>query len=124
MTRAELKDLCLSLPEATSDFPFDFETEVFRVHGKIFALSAVSARGDGGAVFSVNLKCDPNLALELRREFSDIVPGFHMNKTHWNTVYINRNLPDERVRWLVGHSWEMVARGLPRKLRDDLLGKT
>lgn len=121
MTRAELKEICLSLAASSSDFPFDFETEVFRVQGKIFALSGISASGVAGQVFTVNLKCDPQLAVELRREFPDIVPGFHMNKTHWNTIYVNRALPDERVRWLISHSWEMVVRGLPRKIRDNLI---
>jgi predicted DNA-binding protein (MmcQ/YjbR family) len=116
MTRQQLHDICLSLPQTDSHFPFDERTQVYRVAGKMFALSDKDSGADGQGVF-VNLKCDPALAVELRREFPEVVPGWHMNKVHWNTVRIDGAIPDDKLEWLIRHSWDCVVAGLPAKKR-------
>lgn len=99
----ELRDHCLGLPEVTEDMPFGPDVLVFRFQGKMFAL--VSLDGE-----SVNLKCDPERALELRDEHPDLItPGYHMNKRHWNTVALRGRLPTELVRDLVNHSYALVS---------------
>ncbi len=112
MTVGELRDFCLSFPGATFDFPFDAETIVFRVGGKIFALAGINANP-----LKVNLKCDPVLARDLRETFAGIVPGYHMNKEHWNTIDCDSDVSEQRIRWLIGHSYELVASSLPRSRR-------
>ncbi|MFE9770771.1 MmcQ/YjbR family DNA-binding protein [Streptomyces sp. NPDC005931] len=117
MTPRELHALCLSFDAAVEDFPFDTETSVFRVGSRMFALSALDARP-----LKVNLKCDPEDALRLRAEHPGlIVPGWHMNKRHWNTVTADGDLPDRLVRELVEDSYDLVVAGLPRaeRLRLD-----
>jgi predicted DNA-binding protein (MmcQ/YjbR family) len=116
MTRARLRKICLSLPGATSDFPFDTETEAFRVRGKIFALHF----GGQAKPMEVNLKCDPDLAADLRAAWPDIRPGWHMNHQHWNTVVFDGAIPDAKLEWLIRHSWERVAAGLSRAAREGL----
>ena len=85
-----MRKICLSLPWATSDFPFDEATEAFRVHGRIFALHF----GGQARPIEVNLKCDPDLAADLRAAYPDIAPGWHMNHQHWNTVKIDGELAE------------------------------
>lgn len=117
MTPRELRALCLSFGAAVEDFPFGPETSVFRVGGRIFALTALEARP-----LKVNLKCDPEDALRLRAAHPGlIVPGRHMNKRHWNTVTVDDRLPDRLVRELVEDSYDLVVAGLPRaeRLRLD-----
>ncbi|MFJ9018804.1 MmcQ/YjbR family DNA-binding protein [Streptomyces sp. NPDC102259] len=117
MTPQELRDLCLSFNEAVEDFPFRPETSVFKVGGKLFALTTLDARP-----LTVNLKCDPDDAVRLRGEHEGlIVPGWHMNKRHWNTVTVDGTLPDRLVRELVEDSYDLVVAGLPRaeRLRLD-----
>ncbi|MEU3844182.1 MmcQ/YjbR family DNA-binding protein [Streptomyces sp. NPDC028635] len=117
MTPKELRALCLSFNEAEEDFPFRPEVSVFKVLGKMFALTQLDARP-----LTVNLKCDPEDAIRLRREHEGlIVPGWHMNKRHWNTVTVDGGLPDRLVRELVEDSYDLVVAGLPRaeRLRLD-----
>jgi predicted DNA-binding protein (MmcQ/YjbR family) len=117
MTPQELRALCLSFDGAVEDFPFGPDTSVFKVGGKLFALTALDARP-----LKVNLKCDPDDALRLRREHAGwILPGWHMNKRHWNTVTADGALPDALVRELVEDSYDLVVAGLPRaeRLRLD-----
>ncbi|PPS86678.1 MmcQ/YjbR family DNA-binding protein [Streptomyces sp. MH60] len=117
MTPGELRDLCLSFNAAVEDFPFNPETSVFKVLGKMFALTSLDGRP-----LTVNLKCDPDDAILLRREHPElIVPGWHMNKRHWNTVTVDGGLPDRVVRELVEDSYDLVVAGLPRadRLRLD-----
>ncbi|OII70027.1 MULTISPECIES: MmcQ/YjbR family DNA-binding protein [unclassified Streptomyces] len=112
MTPERLRALCLDLPAAAEDFPFGPETSVFRVAGKIFALSDLDAEP-----LKVNLKCDPDDAVRLRAEHPGvIVPGWHMNKRHWNTVTAG-GLPERLVRELVEDSYDLVVAGLPRAAR-------
>ncbi|GAA4801787.1 MmcQ/YjbR family DNA-binding protein [Streptomyces ziwulingensis] len=117
MTPAALRALCLSFNAAVEDLPFNPGTSVFKVLGKMFALTALDARP-----LTVNLKCDPEDALRLRAEHEGlIVPGWHMNKRHWNTVTAAGALPDPLVRELVEDSYDLVVAGLPRadRLRLD-----
>jgi predicted DNA-binding protein (MmcQ/YjbR family) len=114
MTASRLRKACLSLPGATSDFPFDEETEAFRVRGKIFALYF----GAQKRPIEVNLKCDPDLAADLRAAYPDIRPGWHMSHRHWNTVRIDGGLPDDKILWLVRHSYDRVLEKLPGKGAD------
>ncbi|MEW2284617.1 MmcQ/YjbR family DNA-binding protein [Streptomyces sp. NPDC047841] len=117
MTPRELRALCLSFNAAVEDFPFSPEISVFKVLGKMFALTHLDARP-----LTVNLKCDPEDAVRLRGEHEGlIVPGWHMNKRHWNTVTVDGGLPDRLVRELVEDSYDLVVAGLPRaeRLRLD-----
>ena len=112
MTPQELRALCLSFEAVVEEFPFNPETSVFKVLGKLFALTNLDARP-----LSVNLKCDPEDAVRLRAEHAGlIVPGYHMNKRHWNTVTVDGELPE-----LVEDSYDLVVAGLPRaeRLRLD-----
>lgn len=103
MNLEEFKAYCLEKPEATWDFPFDQETLVFRFRRKIFALTHTS-----DPVLSVNLKCDPFLARQLRADHPEILPGYHMNKEHWNTVTLAGSVTQEKFLWLVDHSYDLV----------------
>ncbi|MFJ5275205.1 MmcQ/YjbR family DNA-binding protein [Streptomyces parvulus] len=117
MSPEDLRELCLSFNASVEDFPFNPETSVFKVLGKMFALSSLDGRP-----LTVNLKCDPDDALRLRGEYPGlIVPGWHMNKRHWNTVTADGGLPDRVVRELVEDSYDLVVAGLPRadRLRLD-----
>ncbi len=117
MTPQELRAFCLSFNAAVEDFPFNPETSVFKVQGKLFALTSLDARP-----LKVNLKCDPDDAVRLREEHPGlVVPGYHMNKRHWNTVTVDGDLTDRLVRELVEDSYDLVVAGLPRadRLRLD-----
>lgn len=107
----ELRIFCLSLPFTSEDMPFDEDVLAFRVHGKIFALTSISKND------SVNLKCDPEKAIQLREEFNAVQPGYHMNKKHWNTVFFNLDLTDSEIKALVQHSYDLIYNSLPKKLR-------
>ncbi|MEV0320481.1 MmcQ/YjbR family DNA-binding protein [Streptomyces sp. NPDC050658] len=112
MTPQELRAFCLSFNDAVEDFPFNPESSVFKVAGKMFALCHLDARP-----LKVNLKCDPEIALQLRAAHPEIVPGWHMNKRHWNTVTVDGELPDQQVRELIEDSYDLVVAGLPRAQR-------
>jgi len=98
-----LRDHCISLNGVTESFPFGEDTLVFKAGGKIFAL--VNLDGE----LSINLKCDPALALELREHHSAVTPGYHMNKKHWNTVLIDGTIPDKELFAWIDHSFELVT---------------
>ncbi len=102
----------------TDHFPFDENTLVFKVGGKIFALSSLSDWEKG--VGQINLKCDPERALELRESHEEIIPGYHMNKKHWNTVSCTGRLSSTLIRELIDHSYDLVFAGLPKKIRDEM----
>jgi predicted DNA-binding protein (MmcQ/YjbR family) len=103
------REYCLSKPEATEDMPFGEDVLVFRVGGKMFALAALDE-----IPATANLKCDPDLALELRDRYEQVQPGYHMNKKHWNTVEIGGGIPDVELRRMIDHSYELVVKRLPR----------
>jgi predicted DNA-binding protein (MmcQ/YjbR family) len=98
-----LREYCISKKGATESFPFGDDTLVFKVKDKIFAL--VNLDGE----HSINLKCDPALAIELRERYSDVTPGYHMNKKHWNTVMLNGSVPDKELFSWVDHSYDLIA---------------
>lgn len=112
-------EICQSKKGITEDFPFDQDTLVFKVGGKMFALSSLSEWENGTP--SVNLKCDPDRSLELRAEYEGITPGYHMSKKHWNTIEINKDVPDALLKQLIQHSYDLVFAGLPKKVRDEIL---
>ena len=105
----ELKAACLGLNGAAEEFPFGPETSVFKVGGKIFAISALD-----GLPLKVSLKCDPDLAVRLRAAHPEIVPGYHLNKRHWNTVTLDGSLPGGLVRELIEDSYDLIVARLPR----------
>ncbi|GEM47418.1 MmcQ/YjbR family DNA-binding protein [Deinococcus cellulosilyticus] len=115
-TVTELREHCLSKRGTTEDFPFGFETLVLRVRGKIFALTDITKDP-----ISVNLKCNPERSIKLREEHPDhILPGWHMNKRHWNTVLLDGTLPETLIQELIDHSYTLVVRCLPKQDREDL----
>jgi predicted DNA-binding protein (MmcQ/YjbR family) len=115
MTSRALRQLCLSFAGAVEEFPFGPETSVFKVGGKMFALSALERHP-----LQVSLKCEPELAAHLRLAHDAINPGYHLNKRHWNTVTLDGSLPDRMVRDLVEDSYDAVVAGLPRAKRAAL----
>ena len=115
MTRDDVIEICLDLPGAAEDYPFGDEVAVFKVGGKMFAL--VMLEGEPGRV---NLKCDPDWALELRAQHRAVEPGYHANKRHWNTVHLDGTIDPGEIAEMIDHSYELVRQGLPRGVRDEL----
>ena len=115
MTFRELREYCLAKPGAEESFPFGEQTLVFKVCGKMFALTNIDK-----LPLTVNLKCDPDRALQLREQYAEVQPGYHMNKTHWNTVEVDGTLYDDEIRGWIDHSYELVVRGLTRAQRVSL----
>lgn len=109
------REYCLSKKGVTEDFPFDEVTLVFKVMGKMFALTGLHK-----TPFSVNLKSDPERSLELREYHTEITPGYHMNKKHWNTVNFSSNLPTNLLIEMIDHSYDLVVKGLTKKLKQEL----
>ena len=107
---------CLSKAGTEECLPFDEHTLVFKVMGKMFALTSLNSE-----TFTVNLKCDPDKALELREVHPQIIPGFHMNKKHWNTVSFEDGLINSILKEQIDHSYAMVVKGLTRKLKVALI---
>lgn len=112
-------EYCLSKKGVSEHFPFDADTLVFKVGGKMFALSSLKQWEKGEP--SVNLKCDPDKAQELRAQFDDIKPGFHMSKLHWNTIAINQGVSDKLLKELIDHSYELVFKSLTKKIQSEIL---
>jgi len=109
---------CLGKKGVAEGFPFDETTLVFKVMGKMFALTGLERQPA-----TVNLKCDPEKAVELREAFDGIIiPGYHMNKKHWNTVVLDTQLPQKVLLELVDHSYDLVVKGLSKKLKEELKG--
>jgi predicted DNA-binding protein (MmcQ/YjbR family) len=115
MNIEEFRDYCIHLKGVTEEFPFDDVTLVFKVMGKIFALTDIST-----SEFSVNLKCDPELAVELREKYSCVLPGYHMNKAHWNTVHVDGTVSSKLIIEWTNHSYELVVKQLTKKLKQEL----
>ncbi|MEL0652685.1 MmcQ/YjbR family DNA-binding protein [Algibacter sp. TI.3.09] len=120
MNIEQLRNYCLSKKGTTEDFPFDEDTLVFKVLGKMFVLAGLSKWERGEA--SINLKADPEYSQELRAEYESIRPGFHMSKKHWNTIYMHEGeLSPEFIYKLIDHSYDMVLKGMSIKVRNTLL---
>jgi predicted DNA-binding protein (MmcQ/YjbR family) len=109
-----IREYCLSKKGTTESTPFGLDTLVFKVMGKMFALTNLD--GD----LNINLKCDPEKAIELREEYPCVLPGYHMNKTHWNSVYIDGSASDKIICEWIDHSYNLVAESLPRKDKEIL----
>ena len=99
-----LREYCISKKNVTESFPFGNDTLVFKTAGRIFAM--VNLEGD----IRINLKCDPSLAIELRESYPSVMPGYHMNKKHWNTIYLDGSVPDKEVISWVDHSYDLVLK--------------
>lgn len=109
------RSYCLNKKGVEETFPFGPETLVFKVMGKIFAITGLDSD-----TFQVNLKCDPDRALELREAYEDIVPGWHMSKKHWNTVLFENGLSTAFLKELIDHSYDLVVSSLPKSVQKEL----
>jgi predicted DNA-binding protein (MmcQ/YjbR family) len=112
MRPAALRDYCLSFPGSQETFPFGPETSVFKVGGKMFALSQLAQRP-----LRVSLKCEPALAEQLRDAHAAVIPGYHLNKRHWNTVILDGSLPDQMINDMIEDSYDLVVSKLPASRR-------
>lgn len=119
MNLEDYYNYCLSKKGVTEHFPFDEDTLVFKVGGKMFALSSLTEWEKGNP--SVNLKCDPERSQFLRAEYESIQPGYHMSKVHWNTVNVNKDTSDKLIFELIDHSYDLVYKGLTKKLQQEIL---
>ncbi|WP_456420812.1 MmcQ/YjbR family DNA-binding protein [Lutibacter sp.] len=109
------RDYCLSKKYVTESFPFDEKTLVFKVAGKMFALTGLEHEP-----LTVNLKCNPEKSIELREQYYDIIEGFHMSKKHWNTINIKGDLPTSFIKKMIDHSYNLVVKGMTKKLQREL----
>ncbi len=116
MNAEEIREYCLSFPETTESFPFDDTTLVFKVAGKIFVL--LNLEGE----LTINVKCNPELAIQLREHYDAVLPGYHMNKKYWNTILVDQVSAEELKEW-IGHSFRQVVEKLPLRDRKRLKGK-
>jgi predicted DNA-binding protein (MmcQ/YjbR family) len=111
----ELRACCLAQVGAIEDFPFGPEHSVFKVAGKMFALSTLDR-----TPLEVSVKCEPEIAVDLRRSYAAIRPGYHLNKRHWNTITLDGRLPDRLVHDLIEDSYDLVVSALPKRTREEL----
>ena len=109
MDRIDLNNYCLCKKGVTIAFPFDDKTLTYRVGSRMFVLTNIKK-----PIFSINLKCDPLMSIDLRQEYDDINPGYHMNKLHWNTITMNGALSDGKIKFLIDISYNLVYNGLKK----------
>lgn len=114
MNIEEVQNYCLKKPAVTEEMPFGPDVLVFKVAGKVFLLCPLD-----DVEFKINLKCDPDYAEELREKYQEIVPGWHMNKKHWNTVFLIGSLSNQFIKELIDHSYSMVVKSMSKKLRQE-----
>ncbi len=114
MNIEQLQEYCLSKPGVEETLPFGPDTLVYKVAGKVFLLTSLDAD-----TFRFNIKCDPDLAQELRAQYNCIQPGYHMNKKHWNTIIPDETVPLKQLKKWIDFSYELVVQGLPKKLREQ-----
>lgn len=117
MDLEKFRNYCLTLPGVAEGFPFGENTLVFTVGGKMFALTGIDF------FESINLKADPENAIDQRERYAAVKPGFHMNKKHWNTVEIDGTIPDKLILEWTKDSYDLVLKGLPKKIREELFGR-
>jgi len=117
MEADDLREYLLAKPSVTEETPFGPDVLVYKVAGKMFATLGFD---DQDGLGRVNLKCEPDRAVQLREDFEAIIPGYHMNKTHWNTLILNRTLKESLVSELVDHSYDLVVAKLTKKVREQL----
>lgn len=115
MNIEEIREYCISKIGTTEDFPFDETTLVFRIENKIYGLLSLN-----NIPSTINLKCDPENAIELREKHSSIIPGFHMNKKHWNTVYTDE-IDSKLLIKLIDHSYDLIFKSLPKRLKEKYI---
>lgn len=116
MNIEEIREYCLAKKGVTEEFPFDNDTLVFKVVGKIFLLSSLTF-----SPIRVNLKMSPELVGEYRDKYSDVQPGYHMNKKHWNSVYFDTGqIPRKQLLWMIDHSYDETVKKLPKKVQQEL----
>ncbi|QNL22833.1 MmcQ/YjbR family DNA-binding protein [Hyphobacterium sp. CCMP332] len=115
MTFEAFVEYCLGKKSVTDTFPFGPDVLVFKVKGKMFALADVEL------FESINLKCDPERSIDLRERYPGITPGYHMNKTHWNTVLTDGSVPDKLMYELIDHSYYLIVKSLPKKDQSGLI---
>jgi predicted DNA-binding protein (MmcQ/YjbR family) len=115
MTPAELRGHCLAFPGAEETFPFGPNTSVFKVGGKMFALSQL-----GSDELRISLKCEPALAEQLRQSHEEVIPGYHLNKRHWNTVIVEGALPEQMIKDMIEDSYDLVVSEFPKPRRRAL----
>lgn len=115
MNIEQIQKYCLKKPGVSMDFPFDEQTMVFKVMGKIFLLAGLDE-----FPLRINLKCDPEKAIELREQFESVLPGYHMNKTHWNTVIIDGRVRKDDILDWIDHSYDLVVKSLKISLKEQL----
>ncbi len=115
MNIEDFRAYCINKACVTEGFPFDKTTLVFKVCNKMFALTGLD-----NLQLQVNLKCDPERAIELREEYESIIPGYHMSKKHWNTVIVDGSFSDDFFIDLIDNSYDLVVKSLPKKLREEL----
>jgi len=114
MTLDKFRDFCLTFKGVSEETPFDVITLVFKVMGKMFALA------DMDNFVSINLKCEPEKATELREKYEAVEAGYHMNKKHWNTITVNSDMPDSAIfEWII-HSYNLVVASLPKKIQTEM----
>nr|WP_321406083.1 MmcQ/YjbR family DNA-binding protein [uncultured Carboxylicivirga sp.] len=116
MNIEEFREYCLKKEMVTEEFPFDESTLVFKVAGKMFALTDLEED------FRINLKCIPEKAVELREQYSCVIPGYHMSKKHWNTVLVDGTVKDEILFQWIDDSYDLIVGGLPKKIREQMAG--
>lgn len=114
MNIEELRDYCLQKTAVIEGLPFGDDTLVYKVGGKIFLLISITS-GD-----SFNVKCEPELAVELREQYNEVQPGYHMNKKMWNTVNMHGSLTTKQLHEMIDHSYDQVVKGLPKKLQEEI----
>jgi predicted DNA-binding protein (MmcQ/YjbR family) len=114
MNIESLREYSLSKKAATESFPFGEDTLVFKVGEKIFLLAGLDKPD------SFNVKCDPEKAIALREEFSEVIPGYHMNKKHWNTVYMNGSLSNSQLQEMIDHSYDLVFKSLSKTIQSEI----
>ena len=118
MNIQQLYEFCLSKKGVTEHFPFDEDTLVFKVGGKMFCLTSLKKWESGD--HSINLKCNPEYALELRAQYEAVNPGYHMSKIHWNTVAVDKDLSLKEIVKLIEHSYDLVFKSLTKKTRNEI----
>lgn len=116
MNTETLRNYCLAKPSVTESFPFGDDSLVFKIGGKMFALLSTESQP-----VTVNLKCDPERAVQLREEHDAVTPGYHMNKQHWNTIAINGRVRATDVQEWIDHSYELVRKSLPKTIQAELI---
>lgn len=114
MDPERIRKYCLRKSAVTESFPFDNDTLVFKVMNKMFCLLNLIPP------YSINLKCDPEYAIELREQYEAVKSGYHMNKKHWNTIELDRSIPEKEITKWIDHSYDLVASGLPKKLKAQI----